>query len=362
MSSLGTSPKSDEIEVTIFGPGIGECIVVHVGDGRWISIDCAKLDKKPWPLTYFNEIGVRPDAIELIVASHWHADHVDGISAVVAATPNAQFVCSQALRTDEFKRLLKEVVDSDQERIRAPLQEIRAIFDSYWDRRKQDATVAAPVLASADMRLLNTTLQSGAPVQVWAISPSPEDVLNATREFANLFVGAEAPVVPAAKQNSTSVVLQIRIGSDTVLLGSDLENVAPPQRGWNAIVAKWDHSAGSASAFKVPHHGSEGAFSQALWDNYIQAAALAVLTPYASSGLPRSDQLKRLRQTGRSIYATALIQPEEVRRSLAVEKVIRRRAKSISALKVEQNGVVRLRKRATEKNWTVELFGTATKV
>ena len=26
-------PASDELEVSIFGPGVGECIVLHVGDG-----------------------------------------------------------------------------------------------------------------------------------------------------------------------------------------------------------------------------------------------------------------------------------------------------------------------------------------
>jgi len=33
-------PEKDEIEVSIFGPGYGECIVIHIGNNEWVVIDC----------------------------------------------------------------------------------------------------------------------------------------------------------------------------------------------------------------------------------------------------------------------------------------------------------------------------------
>lgn len=49
-------PNSDQIELTLFGPGFGECIAVHFGEGRWIVVDSC-IDKKtgnPAVLDYFN--------------------------------------------------------------------------------------------------------------------------------------------------------------------------------------------------------------------------------------------------------------------------------------------------------------------
>ena len=59
--------------------------------------------KEPAALHYFEKIGVDPHtAVKLIVASHWHDDHIRGLSQVVAACPNAKFVCSAAFTNKEF--------------------------------------------------------------------------------------------------------------------------------------------------------------------------------------------------------------------------------------------------------------------
>ncbi|MCB9390300.1 MAG: hypothetical protein H6512_12295 [Acidimicrobiia bacterium] len=35
-----TRPDSREFEVTLMGPGTGESLVVHMGDNRWMIVDC----------------------------------------------------------------------------------------------------------------------------------------------------------------------------------------------------------------------------------------------------------------------------------------------------------------------------------
>ena len=32
---LRREPSEDEVEVTLFGKGSGECVVLHLGSGRW---------------------------------------------------------------------------------------------------------------------------------------------------------------------------------------------------------------------------------------------------------------------------------------------------------------------------------------
>jgi glyoxylase-like metal-dependent hydrolase (beta-lactamase superfamily II) len=155
--NFANPPAPDEIEVSVFGPGIGESIVVHVGNSKWICVDCAKYDNKAWPTYYLSKLGVPVEgSVSLIVATHWHSDHVDGLSEVVAASQLSPFVCSQALRVDEFKQVIGRYISADRDRIRAPLGEIQRIFGIYLDRRKQDAQYPAPTFASSGQLLMQS--------------------------------------------------------------------------------------------------------------------------------------------------------------------------------------------------------------
>ena len=41
----GNPPRDDEFELTLLGPGYGESIVMHVGDGAWVLVDsCGRTD------------------------------------------------------------------------------------------------------------------------------------------------------------------------------------------------------------------------------------------------------------------------------------------------------------------------------
>jgi len=103
-------PSQNELEVSAFGPGYGECIVVHLGYGEWAIIDSCidNFTNFPAALSYLNEIGVNPKvAVKIVVATHWHDDHIRGLGAIVSSCENAEFVCSNALLTKEFVTLVK---------------------------------------------------------------------------------------------------------------------------------------------------------------------------------------------------------------------------------------------------------------
>ena len=34
-----SAPSAREIEVSLFGPGYGECVLVHLGEGQWMIVD-----------------------------------------------------------------------------------------------------------------------------------------------------------------------------------------------------------------------------------------------------------------------------------------------------------------------------------
>src|SRR5947209_16424 len=105
-----TRPADDQIEVSLFGPGYGECCIIHVGSGKWIIVDSCidPKSKSPVALQYLKEMGYDlASAVVMIIATHWHDDHVRGISQVMAECPNAEFVVSIAMSSKEFIAMAK---------------------------------------------------------------------------------------------------------------------------------------------------------------------------------------------------------------------------------------------------------------
>ena len=75
--TFGKPPQADQIEISLFGPGFGECCLIHLGSGQWVVIDsCLHSDTgEPAALYYLRQISVEPaDTIRLIIATHWHDD------------------------------------------------------------------------------------------------------------------------------------------------------------------------------------------------------------------------------------------------------------------------------------------------
>src|SRR5262245_46838327 len=104
-NEVGHPPASGVPEISVFGPGYGECILVHTGNGRWIIVDSCVESKTEFcvPLTYLQQLGIDPAAaVDLVVASHWHDDHVRGLSDVVKRCTQATFVSANVLTGREF--------------------------------------------------------------------------------------------------------------------------------------------------------------------------------------------------------------------------------------------------------------------
>ena len=100
-----TPSSADELEICIVGPGYGECVVVHVGEGDWIVVDsCMPAGiHLPAALEYLSDLGVDPAVqVRLVVASHWHDDHVGGIAQVLEACSLATFVRTPASAREEM--------------------------------------------------------------------------------------------------------------------------------------------------------------------------------------------------------------------------------------------------------------------
>ncbi len=365
--NLNLPPKPHELEISIFGPGYGECIVVHLGHDNWFIVDsCIDIfTREPVALAYFEKLNIDPSAsVRQIIATHWHDDHIRGFGKLLHACSSAQLVLSNALRFDEFNQLIEcfgtaTMIDS------SGLDEFHKVLSILRDRKKNGIQHHIPVFAIQSRRIWDGFMETfgNAPLRCEMVSLSPSDsaVLASKLEFAKLIPKVSDPKrwVPPITPNRAAVVLWLRVGNFSVLLGADLEESGDPKTGWSVIVNSHSPQDGRASIFKVPHHGSLTAHNPGVWEEMLTGEPIAVLTPFqrGSASLPAKDDLQRLASLTQNAFATCGIKNRIVKRDRTVEKTIKNVAGKISVLD-GFSGHVRIRFK-TPGEGTVELFGDA---
>lgn len=358
-TSTSVPPAPNEFEVSLFGPGIGESAVLHVGDGEWIVVDsCVEAStRKPVALAYLRSLGIDPaTAVRLIVATHFHDDHLRGLCDVVEACPGARFICSAALRAEEFWQLLEANRSSD---IGASgTAEFDRILQLLSARSELRARIISPEFAFVGTRVyerFGTTV----PCKIDALSPS-----SATLTAAHLRIGALLPNEGSVKAatvdigaNDLSLALWVRVGEACALLGGDLEESGRPNEGWQAVIASPVRPNRRAVVFKVPHHGSPTAHHDSVWDAMLAPRPTAMVTPYARGRrkLPAHSDIARLCTKTPDVYVTSLGLTKAPRvRASVVERIVQGIAQDRRVLGVDM-GHVRARVDTSSGSVTTDL-------
>jgi hypothetical protein len=344
--------------VSLFGPGVGECVVLHFGDGTWAIVDSCldRASRAPIALEYLREIGVPTSAVKLVAITHWHDDHMRGAAEVVEACTEADIICSQALRADEFIQLCNAGRARPAMPGPAELGRVMSVVES-----RASSTTTRRRLAADDQLLYR--VDSPRTVEVHSLSPSSESCVRAARDIAKYLPKKLTPIRFAAPTaNDVAVALWVRVGDIRVLLGADLEQVGDDSRGWKAIVGSTTRPAGVADVFKVPHHGSENGHNDDVWNNLLSREPLALVSPFASGRkpLPSPDDVARMLARSKSLYCTS--RPKGWKppaRDRAVDRTIDAIARDRRAI-TGPMGHVRVRVPCDDPSaMTVELFGGA---
>jgi hypothetical protein len=358
LSDWDLPPADDEIEVAVFGPGKGEALVVHLGRGEWMAIDsCVDDDGNAAALAHLSRLGVSPEQIVLIIASHWHDDHIGGMAQLVAAAKRAQFVCSQALQHDEFLAL---VASGDQ---RPMLEGTSGVHEFALVLETLSEGEAAPAWAGSDRRLLQRADPVGC--EVWSLSPSDTAISKMFDMVGQLLEDQRVPdrrAVPRPKRNPAATVISARVGAVSLLFGADLECSTDPTDGWTAILDSGGRPAEPADLFKVAHHGSVNAHDDRVWTEMLGQGATAVLTPYTSgkTPLPRATDVERLVALTPEVWITRTPGTAgKLKRNWTVDKTIESATKWIRKADADA-GSLRLRRKADgEGDWSVDATGAA---
>jgi hypothetical protein len=331
-------PASHELEISVFGPGVGECVVVHIGDGDWIVVDSCidRQSRGPVALDYLRSLGVDVAShVRLVVATHWHDDHIRGLAETFRAAGSARFVTSAAYSYQDLMRVI--ALGNETAPLSSATQEYNTIIEVLKQRRLPGERLYAvgPLRALANKRLLALTdRKRSVDAEIFALSPA-DGVFN--RAQAELCAALSAigdgrrPLRP--ESNQFCIVLWLRVGVLNVLLGADLEHVSGTTEGWNAIVGSAERPEGRAGVFKVPHHGSKGADCPHCWADLLLEQPVAIVTANAHSMLPAPADIDRLCGRTRRVFLTS--DPARYplpRRDNAVEKTLREVATKRRAL------------------------------
>lgn len=355
MYDYGTAPSDDEIELTVFGPGYGEAISVHLGDGNWMLVDsCISPQSKiPASLEYLEKIGVSTSKVHTIVASHWHDDHVKGLTAIVEKCPEATLFVSAVFSSDEAKAFLSAYGGRA---VTAHTAGAKELFKSI-------SVAKNPVQFSNHRTLIWEATIQNRRMRAVAFSPTPAASAQSLASIAQYLPGINDPInqVVELKPNLEAVVINIDLGDDAILLGSDLEDHGA--LGWSSIVNdQWCLTNQRASAYKISHHGSATGHHDEIWTKLLVANPNAVLTPFINGSvrLPNTDDCSRIVE----LTSNAYISSDGSKRPQMDKNLSRRMgefAKDLSPVNTGF-GVVRFRKKLGTKDWKIDLFGQAKKM
>ncbi|MFL6728011.1 MAG: MBL fold metallo-hydrolase [Sphingomicrobium sp.] len=343
-------PGNQEIEVSVFGRGFGECIVCHIGDGQWVIVDSLLTqDGRPVAPAYLEGIGVDLGQVQSIILTHWHDDHVRGASDIVARCPNATVTFPITLCQDEFKQVLKRYGNVVAGRFTNGVEELLRTLETLGGQkhRRKYAIANRVIIETGDAR-------------VEALSPSDEDVekfIVAIHEWAG-----EARTdgrIAKPRRNDTSVVVVVKVADELILLGGDLE-VRDSLSGWQAVHEIAWGGRGKAKVFKVAHHGSITGEYAPVWDDLLDADPISVLAPYnRGHKLPTTTDVARISmRSGEAFAASTLEVRRGSRQNRTVERTLAEANIRLFRMPPEV-GQVRLRKRIGSDEWTVALFQSA---
>jgi beta-lactamase superfamily II metal-dependent hydrolase len=290
------------MEISLFGPGIGECCLIELPTGQWIIIDsfrCPEV-KQPIALKYFEEKGLDPKlCVDLIIITHWHSDHVAGMSELIDICDNALIVIPSAFTNKEFNEFWSLISSDHELGSLNTLKEMRLAMESirkHFERNKQ-----APKFADEGKNIYYRN-EDNYEIEVTTLSPSPDAFIQSQLESQNLLKTFKAsnPKTHLTKpqSNNNAIAIQLTVNGISLLFGGDLEEPEKNQYrkfGWSRVLDCHENKIKRSILFKVPHHGSETGHQEEIWQKALIDNATAILTTFDRSNLPKDRDIERIK-------------------------------------------------------------------
>lgn len=224
------------IQITFLDVGQADAIVIRVPGGQTVLIDAGRSD----PSELLRQMGI--EEIDLVVATHPHADHIGGMADLLNAIPVRFYMDNgQAHTTATYRRLL-------------------------------------------------STLQQRTDVTYLAAEPRTISLGSAELEVLPL------PPIDAVDHNNRSVGLVLRFGSFSAFLSGDSEVQELTHFLGQGVVP-------DVTLLKAPHHGSDNGFTRDFLQTS-RPEVVVISVGRNSYGHPRPEALYAYEATAEEVYRT----------------------------------------------------------
>ena len=297
----------------------------------------------------------------MILCTHWHDDHIKGMSQLLEECHSANLYFSRA--TDMRKFLVWLGFDyqklSEKNTIRSTGEFVKCL-KIVRDRNLQ------PVRINAD-RLLKSIPALG--VSIYSLSPSDYAIEQYDHEIGELITGYGNPgrTYELLSPNDKSVVILLEFGAHRAILGADLEVSDDNRKGWLNIL---DYSTvigdRKASLFKISHHGSENGYHERIWTDLLETEPVSKLTPWnLGNNLPDLQMLRLYGDKTNQLYITSptMNDSKPIKRDKKIDSIVEKFGIKLSEVKYNF-GLVRSRVDFSNNlsKWSVELDGASLKI
>lgn len=310
-------PNENELEISIFGPGYGESIVLYIPQIGWGIIDsCVLQDKKRTvvlPLEYLLSL-LKPQFPKLafVILTHPHEDHYKGIDQVLQKYPGGtERVCWYE---GNGVRELKTYIVQQKVGWRQVLPGLVEIFNALNEAVKSGAQQRRLSEMTEVFEQKNIKIEGygTTDIRMMALSPSAASTQKYVEKLFEAFPQPGAPVLPIKDEahNLISVALLLKLGDLQIVLGSDVENGLDDYTGWKGIVFNRDCPDLWANLVKVAHHGSENGFNSFAWEKHCsKKKPLAVITPFCKGNviLPKEKDVEKLKEFSEKVGLTSSV-------------------------------------------------------
>lgn len=368
-------PRADELEVTTIGVGgfEGEAIVVHFGNGEWGIIDsCKSQEGENLPLFYLDTLGVPYDDVKVIVCTHWHSDHINGLSEIISNCKKADFFFPVV---GQKNNLIKYLVEGDKAQG----------LSSVWSEFVKCINTADKL--KTGFAMTNTTVyDNGHGVAMVALSPSDRMLVEMERILVDFDAkGGELKNINenVIKPNMCCTALLLYTPDTCILLGADLEANRNKrksitscvgscsqrwEKGWcNAVIKSTSLRVRKASLFKLPHHSSKTGYCPEIWSNHVENKPVSVSTVFINNAgikLPKKNMLVFYRNQSSELFLTSSgPKKKEKKAGKGRSKLDDNKSDQLKSIAVmsEEKGIICSRKKNGQA-WETQLLGTALSV
>lgn len=364
-----TKPTEDSIEITLLGTGggYGESIVLHLGNSEWIIVDSCVNPNTNTPLSidYLRKLGVDiKHDVKRVICTHWHNDHILGLSSTLEQCENAKFCMPQVNNTALFLKY----VGLDCEKLKkgsiSSLNEFQSCIDIVNARDAQIKRASSDtVVFSKDLKLNSGHKYQ---LQLSALSPSDSAVSNYDMELATLLneFKISKVAVTEKKANEKSVALYLKFKNKSAILGADLEVNNNKDEGWLDVVNNSAVFDIKSIVYKVPHHGSSNGYRKEIYEHLIDDNAILKITPWnRNDKLPQPEMLSAYKSHSDNVYITSPISlsTKSKKRDKSTDKLVKLFSKKLVEVKFEE-GLVRTRHHMVSDEVVMETYGSALKI